>query len=142
MWKCTISAGRATGPKRSKGVAIAAAVSLVLYLFVFFLSGSKIPLPRRSVATFIVAAAVFMISWRFLYIKVFTTPEFMRRVLIVGAGRAGTTLVQVLKEIWPPPFYLVGLIDDDPLKRNTCVEGYPILGTSRDMLADRRSSRK
>ncbi len=116
-----------------KGVAIAAAVSLVLYLFVFFLSDPK-TLPRRSVATFIVAAAVFMVSWRFLYIKVFTTPEFLRRVLIVGAGRAGSTLVQVLKEIWPPPFYMVGLIDDDPYKRNTCVEGYPILGTSEEML--------
>lgn len=116
-----------------KGVAIAAAVSLVVYLIVFFISDPK-TLPRRSVATFIIAASVLMICWRFLYIKVFTTPQFLRRVLIVGAGRAGTTLVQVLKEIWPPPFYMVGLIDDDPLKRNTCVEGYPILGNSREML--------
>jgi exopolysaccharide biosynthesis polyprenyl glycosylphosphotransferase len=116
-----------------KGVAIAAGVSLVVYLIVFFISDPK-TLPRRSVATFIIAAAVLMVCWRFLYIKVFTTPQFLRRVLIVGAGRAGTTLVQVLKEIWPPPFYMVGLIDDDPLKRNTCVEGYPILGNSREML--------
>jgi exopolysaccharide biosynthesis polyprenyl glycosylphosphotransferase len=116
-----------------KGVAIAAGVSLILYLFVFFISDPK-TLPRRSVATFIVAAAIFMVSWRFLYIKVFTTPEFLRRVLVVGAGRAGTTLVQVIKEIWPPPFFLVGLIDDDPLKRSTCVEGYPILGASEHML--------
>jgi lipopolysaccharide/colanic/teichoic acid biosynthesis glycosyltransferase len=55
-------------------------------------------------------------------------------VLIIGAGRSGSTLVQVIKEIWPPPFYLVGLIDDDPLKRNTAVEGYPILGSSTDLL--------
>jgi exopolysaccharide biosynthesis polyprenyl glycosylphosphotransferase len=116
-----------------KGVAIAAGVSLIIYLLVFFLSDPK-TLPRRSVATFIVAAAIFMVSWRFIYIKVFTTPEFLRRVVVVGAGRAGSTLVQVLKEIWPPPFFLVGLIDDDPLKRNTCVEGFPILGTSQDML--------
>jgi exopolysaccharide biosynthesis polyprenyl glycosylphosphotransferase len=116
-----------------KGVLIAALASLALYLLVFFISDPK-TLPRRGVATFIVAASVFMIAWRFLYIKVFTTPEFMRRVLIVGAGRAGSTLVQVIKEMWPPPFYMVGLIDDDPLKRNTCVEGYPILGTSREML--------
>jgi exopolysaccharide biosynthesis polyprenyl glycosylphosphotransferase len=116
-----------------KGVAIAAGVSLIIYLFVFFLSDPK-SLPRRSVATFIVAASVFMVSWRFLYIKVFTTPEFLRRVLIVGAGRAGSALVQVIKEIWPPPFYMVGLIDDDPLKRNTCVEGFPILGASREMI--------
>ena len=116
-----------------KGVLVAAAVSLALYLFVFFLSDPG-SLPRRGVAIFIVAASVLMLSWRFLYIRIFTTPEFMRRVLIIGAGRAGSTLVQVLKEIWPPPFYLVGLIDDDEMKRNTCVEGYPILGASRELL--------
>src|SRR6266545_3155884 len=48
-----------------KGVAVAAAVSLVLYLFVFFLSDPK-TLPRRSVATFIVAASFLMVLWRFL----------------------------------------------------------------------------
>jgi len=116
-----------------KGVGIAAAVSLVIYMFVFFLSEPK-ELPRRGVAAFIVAATVLMIAWRFLYIKIFTAPDFMRRVLIVGAGRAGTTLVQVIKEIWPPPFYLVGLIDDDPLKLGSTVEGYPILGGSKDLL--------
>ncbi len=116
-----------------RGIAVTSAVSLAIYMVVFFISDPK-TLPRRGVATFIVAAAVLMVCWRFLYIKVFTTPEFMRRVLIVGAGRAGTTLVQVIKEIWPPPFFLVGLIDDDPYKRGTCVEGYPVLGASQQML--------
>lgn len=117
-----------------KGVAIAAAISLVLYMFVFFLSEPK-ELPRRGVAAFIVAATILMIAWRFLYIKIFTASDFMRRVLIVGAGRAGTTLVQVIKEIWPPPFYLVGLIDDDPQKLGSTVDGYPILASSEDLLA-------
>jgi len=116
-----------------KGVAVAAAVSAVLYLFIFFLSEPGY-MPRRGVAIFIGAASVLMIAWRFIYIQIFTTPEFMRRVLIIGAGRSGSTLVQMIKEIWPPPFYLVGLIDDDPLKRNTTVEGYPILGSSTDLL--------
>jgi exopolysaccharide biosynthesis polyprenyl glycosylphosphotransferase len=116
-----------------KGVAGAAAISLVLYSFVFLLSEPN-SMPRRGVGYFIIAASIMMIAWRFFYIRVFTTPEFMRRVMIIGAGRAGTALVQVLKETWPPPFYLVGLIDDDPLKRNACVEGYPILGASSELL--------
>lgn len=116
-----------------KGIAIAAGVSLVLYLLVFFFAEPK-SLPRRGVATFIVSSALLMMAWRFLYIRIFTTPEFMRRVIIVGAGRAGSALVQVIKEIWPPPFYLVGLVDDDPMKCNTCVEGFPILGDSNDLL--------
>lgn len=126
---------RRAGRKREtiKGVGIAAVVSLLLYLFVFFLSEPN-TIPRRGVLYFIIAAFLLMILWRFLYIRIFTTPELLHRVLIVGAGRAGTTLVQVVKEIWPPPFYLVGLIDDDPMKRGTCVEGYPILGNSSEML--------
>ena len=116
-----------------KGVAGAAIISLILYLFVYFLSEPNF-MPRRGVLYFIVAASGLMVLWRFLYIRVFTTPEFMRRVVVVGAGRAGTALVQVLKEVWPPPFYLVGLIDDDPYKKNTTVEGYPILGSSQDLL--------
>jgi len=116
-----------------KGVAAAAGVSLVLYLFVFFFSEPN-TIPRRGVLYFIVSASLLMTFWRFLYIRIFITPEFMHRVLIIGAGRAGTTLVQVLKEMWPPPFYLVGLIDDDPMKRGTCVEGYPILGNSSELL--------
>src|SRR5512135_3042423 len=71
-----------------KGVLIAAAVCTMVYLVGYFIADPK-TLPRRSVATFIVSAAVFMVSWRFIYIQVFTTPEFMRRVLVVGAGRAG-----------------------------------------------------
>ncbi|HEX9018876.1 MAG TPA: exopolysaccharide biosynthesis polyprenyl glycosylphosphotransferase [Anaerolineaceae bacterium] len=117
-----------------KGIAIAAGVSLVLYLLLFFLADKTSPLPRRGVLVYIFAAPLLMIAWRFTYIKVFTTPEFLRRVLVVGAGRSGATLVQVIKEMWPPPFYLVGLIDDDPQKCDDCLEGYPVLGTSRNLL--------
>jgi exopolysaccharide biosynthesis polyprenyl glycosylphosphotransferase len=115
-----------------KGVAGAAAVSLVLYLFVFFLSDAD-AMPRRGVVYFILAASLLMILWRFLYIRVFTTPEFQRRVLVIGAGRAGSTLVRVIKDIWPHPFYLVGLIDDDPSKRGVLIEEYPVLGSSHDL---------
>lgn len=116
-----------------KGVAVSASVSLILYMFIFFLADSN-TLPRRGVATFIVAASVFMLIWRFLYIKIFTASDFMRRVLIVGAGRAGTTMVEIHKEIWPPPFYLVGLVDDDSQKWGAQIEGYTVLGGSGDLL--------
>lgn len=115
-----------------KGVASAAAISMILYLFVFFLSEPNF-MPRRAAVFFIIAASALMVTWRFIYIRVFTTPEFLRRALVVGAGRAGTTLVRVIKEIWPPPFYLVGLIDDDPSKCGALIEGYPVLGSSAEL---------
>jgi exopolysaccharide biosynthesis polyprenyl glycosylphosphotransferase len=116
-----------------RGVAIAAGISFVLYLVVYFTSDPT-SLPRRGVAVFIGAAAILTLLWRFLYIRIFTTSEFMRRVLIVGAGRAGSKLAKIIQGIYPPPFYLVGLIDDDPGKEGETIAGYPILGTGRQLL--------
>jgi FlaA1/EpsC-like NDP-sugar epimerase len=98
-----------------RGIMIAAGASLALYLIVFFIS-PRGSLPRFGVAGFIVSAFVLTMTWRMIYINVFTAPQFMRRVLIVGAGRAGTTLSKIVNELWPPPFFLVGYIDDDPGK--------------------------
>lgn len=104
----------------------------MIYLFVFFFAPRGV-LPRFGVASFIVSAFTLTLLWRMTYINIFTAPLFMRRVLIVGAGRAGTTLGAVVKGIWPPPFFIVGYIDDDPDKIGTECNGYPILGGS-DML--------
>jgi len=80
------------------------------------------------VAAFILASFVLTIIWRLLYIKVFTAPSFIRRVLIIGAGRAGTTVAQVIREIWPAPFLVVGFIDDDQHKLGMEIKGFPVLG--------------
>jgi exopolysaccharide biosynthesis polyprenyl glycosylphosphotransferase len=83
---------------------------------------------------FLVFASLFTLLWRLLYIGIFTAPAFMRRVLVVGAGNAGSTLVQAYKHIWPPPFYLVGFIDDNPDKHGRKFEEYPVLAGSDRLL--------
>jgi exopolysaccharide biosynthesis polyprenyl glycosylphosphotransferase len=111
----------------------AAGIGLFLYLIIFFVSNPDIALPRRGVAIFIASAALLTLLWRMAYIAIFTTPMFMRRALIVGAGRAGAILAQIIRKAIPPPFYLVGYIDDDEQKMGALVENYPVLGNS-DML--------
>ena len=98
-----------------QGIFFAFLISGGIYLLLFFIYSPN-PLPRRGVAGFLIAASILTLLWRIVYIKVFTAPVFLRRVLIVGAGRAGTRLSGIIKGIWPPPYYLVGLIDDDPKK--------------------------
>jgi exopolysaccharide biosynthesis polyprenyl glycosylphosphotransferase len=115
-----------------QGVGIAALISLVLYLGFYFTA--QTPLPRRGVLAFIVVVSILTILWRLLYIRVFTAPLFMRRVLIVGAGRAGSTLARVVNEIRPGPFHLVGFIDDNVSKVHTQVESCPVLGNSEHLL--------
>ncbi len=110
-----------------KGIALSAGVGTVLYLFVFFLSEPN-AMPRTGVAAYILSAALLTLLWRLLYIQIFTAPEFLRRVLIVGAGRAGSTLATIVRGMWPQPFHIVGMIDDDPEKIGTIIEGFPVLG--------------
>jgi exopolysaccharide biosynthesis polyprenyl glycosylphosphotransferase len=116
-----------------RGITIAAAISGVIYLLIYFTSEPS-SLPRLGVASFIIATTVLTLLWRMLYINIFTAPVFMRRVLIVGAGKAGTNLVHVLQKIQPPPFFLVGLIDDDPEKQSLSIFGYSIIGNGEALL--------
>ena len=59
--------------------------------------------------TFIIGSAVLTLLWRMLFIRIFTAPLFMRRMLIVGAGRQGSELCTILRKVNPPPFFLAGL---------------------------------
>ena len=117
-----------------RGIAVAAAVCAILYLAIFFVSEPK-SLPRRGVAGFIGAVAVLDLFWRLLYIRIFNAPAFLRRVLIIGAGRAGSILVEIIHKIKPTPFTLVGFVDDDDKKQGTKINGLPVLGSSDTLMA-------
>lgn len=116
-----------------KGIAGSAAISTVLYLLIFFIS-ERNSLPRRGVAGFIIAASILTLFWRLLYIRIFTAPVFLKRALIVGAGRSGSNLAEMILKLTPAPFSLVGYIDDDPKKNKKKIAGLPVLGKSRDLL--------
>lgn len=121
--------------KTIRGVATAAAAGLGFYLLLFFLyvDSGNAALPRRGVAIFVAAASVLTLTWRFIYIRTFTAPQFMRRVALVGGGKTGRILLQIIGELWPPPFYMVGIIDDDPDKLGNQVEGLKVIGSSETM---------
>ncbi|NLF51164.1 MAG: sugar transferase [Leptolinea sp.] len=115
-----------------RGVAIAAGVSFIIYMSLFFFSEPN-SLPRTGVAGFIIATSVLTILWRLLYINIFTAQQFLRRVVIVGAGRAGSNLVKALHAVKPLPFQIVGFIDDDPEKKGERIEKFPVLGNGQDI---------
>jgi exopolysaccharide biosynthesis polyprenyl glycosylphosphotransferase len=115
------------------GVFIAAMIISGLYLVIYFVLTPG-GLPRVGVVAFILSASILTVVWRFAYIGIFTAPRFMRRVLIIGAGKAGRTLVEIIRNSWPLPFYLVGLIDDDPQKIGSEIGGYKVLGGNDQLL--------
>jgi len=116
-----------------RGLTVSTIISTVLYLLIFFISEPN-SLPRRGVAVFIAAAAGLTLLWRLLYIRVFTAPVFLRRVIIIGAGRAGSTLAEEMTKIKPQPFCLVGFVDDDKKKIGNIITGVPVFGSSKELI--------
>jgi len=119
-----------------RGVASAAVIGFIAYLVLYFyyVDPPRSLLPRRGVAGFIIAASILTLIWRRLYIRIFTAPQLMRRVLLVGGGKAGSKLLQVANDLWPPPFFIVGVVDDDESKQGETVAGHPIIGTSEKLI--------
>lgn len=57
------------------------------------------------------------------------------RTLVYGAGYLGATIVRRMRTDRNSNFTPVGLIDDDPRKRNVQFDGVAVLGTRRDLVA-------
>ncbi len=116
-----------------RGVALAVLIGVLGYATIFLFYKNPNELPRVGVGAFLIYAAALTLLWRLLYIRIYATQGLMRRVLIVGAGKAGQTLLQAYRQITPPPFQLIGFIDDDPQKIGQEIAGMPVLGNSRDL---------
>jgi len=119
--------------KTLAGIGMAALTSGLLYAVIYLVS-PKGSLPRTGVGIFVFVASILTLIWRVAYIRIFTAPTFMRRVLVVGAGVTGASLVLEYEKLHPKPFKLVGFIDDDPAKLETSISGYPVLGSSASLL--------
>jgi exopolysaccharide biosynthesis polyprenyl glycosylphosphotransferase len=120
--------------KTLRGIAIAAFVGLVIYSLVFIIRAEPTSLPRVGVGAYLLYASILTLFWRSLYIRFYTSSGRMRRALVVGAGRAGNTFAEVYLSQEPPPFVLVGYVDDDPRKLGQNIKGFPIISQSFDLL--------
>ncbi len=108
---------------------IASLLAFGSYLILFFVSPPK-ALPRRGVAVFLIFAPILSILWRLLYIRIFTLPESLLNTLIVGAGKAGSRIAEIINTTKPTPFKVIGFLDDDPGKIGQTIASYPVLGDS------------
>lgn len=68
-----------------------------------------------------------LLLWRLLFAQVLMHATFRRRAIIVGAGKAGQTVAEALRE-QEPSHLVVGFVDDDPAKWGQSVEGHPVIG--------------
>ncbi|MFH2039506.1 MAG: sugar transferase [Chloroflexota bacterium] len=115
-----------------RGIFTTSLISIFLYALIYLLSPNG-SLPRIGVGLFLINATILTLLWRWIYIKIFTTPSAIRRVAIMGAGITGSTLAQAYKAMKRKPFFLVGFIDDDPTKTDKFIENLPVLCTSENL---------
>ena len=120
--------------KTERGIVIAAGIGLIGYALVFITLVNPSSLPRIVIGAFLLLAALLTWIWRLAYIRLYTSQGLARRILIVGAGKAGVTLSKAYQELFPKPFLLVGFLDDDPNKIGTKVEGFQVLGSNSNLL--------
>jgi len=116
-----------------QGVGRAAVIGSIIYLGFYFSSPPE-SLPRIGVAVFILASVIFTLIWRFFYIRVLTSDQFLRRVLLVGGGNSGKIFLQSFTEIDPKPYFMIGIIDDDLDKQNLEINGYKVIGSGKELL--------
>ncbi|NWF63524.1 MAG: sugar transferase [Chloroflexi bacterium] len=120
--------------KTLRGIAVAPLVGLLGYSLVFTINTDPNSLPRIAIGAFLVFASILTLGWRAIYIRLYTSSGLMRRVLVLGAGKAGRTLVEAYRKLNPPPFLLIGFIDDDPAKRGKSYHGFAVLDDSEHLL--------
>ncbi len=121
--------------KTIKGVAIAAVIGFMLYLLLYFYysAPSKALLPRRGVASFLISVSVLTLLWRRIYIYIFSTTRFMRKVLVVGGGRNGSLFLNMINKLKNRPFLVAGIVDDDPQKMHQVIEDVEVIGSSAQL---------
>jgi exopolysaccharide biosynthesis polyprenyl glycosylphosphotransferase len=120
--------------KTLRAIAVAPLVGLLGYSLIFTINQDPNSLPRIGIGAFLVLASILTLVWRGIYIRLYTSSGMMRRVIIVGAGKAGYSLAEIYHKLNPPPFLLIGFIDDDQKRQGKSHNGFAVLGTSQKLL--------
>lgn len=109
------------------------------------LAGTVLGIPRSTVFIALPIAFVLMGAVRYvkrLLVERSRAPRATSaNALVYGAGYLGSVIVRRMKTDRNSPYRVVGIIDDDPLKRNVWLDGVRVLGTGQNLVEVARSSR-
>ncbi len=86
----------------------------------------------QGVLVFLGASASRLAARVLMYLRA-QRPGDGRKVLIVGAGSAGSLLLREIQNRPDLGLQVAGFLDDDPALKGRTIDGIPILGTSREL---------
>jgi exopolysaccharide biosynthesis polyprenyl glycosylphosphotransferase len=122
--------------RASSGVPVVVATTLAvtgIYLFTPYITPPLL-YSRLTAITFVGLTCGLMAVWRAAYAGLLVQPTFRHRVIVVGAGWAGRTLIDAVRTHAATEYDIVGFIDDDPARHGELVSGLPVLGHSGDLV--------
>lgn len=111
----------------ARSLALSAGVAALLYFAVFFFF-PRHALPRLVVLYFVLGALALTLAWRLVYNRALESALLQRRLIVVGAGWSGRTLLHAVRTHHPRHWAVVGLIDDAAEKHGQVYLGVPVLG--------------
>jgi len=123
----------ASARKTIRGIAIAAFIGLLAYSVAFIIQQES-NLPRIGVGAFLVYASGLTLVWRMLFIRMYNSTGQRRRMIIVGAGKAGQTIAELYKKLDTRSFNIIGFVDDDRRKVGREFHGVKVMATSTQLL--------
>src|SRR5512138_3720070 len=123
-----------SGRKTTRGIALAAFIGLLGYSLVFILQQNA-NMPRIGVGAFLLFASLLTLLWRTIFIRIYKSTGQRRRVLLIGAGKAGQTLAEVYQSSGTRSFNLIGYVDDDSAKVGKRICGLRVMGSSVHLLS-------
>ncbi len=116
-----------------RGIAVAAFIGLIAFSLLF-ITRQETDLPRVGVGAFLIFTSLLTLIWRMIFIRIYKRTGQLRRILLIGAGKAGQTLAELYHSLGTRSFHIIGYIDDDAQKVGRTFHGLPVLGTSGQLL--------
>jgi FlaA1/EpsC-like NDP-sugar epimerase len=115
------------------------AASILVYSVFYFLPYHDLHMPRGIAVLDMLLLLAFVATSRMLARTVMERPSpgslvaRGKEVIVVGAGDAGQLVLRELLRNRALGYTPIGLVDDDPRKRNMRLHGVRVLGTSADL---------
>ncbi len=101
---------------------------VVVLVFYFPIKGAYVG--RSMMIIQAVTFSILVATWRFCFSAISLAQRLQKRLLIIGAGKAGRHLVRSIRNRPGCGLEVVGFVDDDEAKLGAVVDGLPVLGTS------------
>jgi exopolysaccharide biosynthesis polyprenyl glycosylphosphotransferase len=111
-------------------VLIACWIGSLVGILIFYFPIKGVYLGRSMMIIQAVSFSILMAAWRFAFSAISLTQRLQKRLLIIGAGKAGRYLVDSIRSQPGCGFLLVGFVDDDAAKVGTKIDDLPVLGDS------------